>query len=136
MQLTFNFLNDQGIEGLPEFHETYAKMIALEATLEEFEYLRTAETAQPMGSETEELWVERNTGRNKYNINKEVLGVETESGLMKAIAQNQKETIISEINRQRNECLSTVGRLISVQEQILESAKNHIYMINPYYKNA
>ena len=69
-----------------------------------------------MGSETEEVWVERNTGRNKYLVNKEVLGVETKSELMRAIALDQKETIISEINRQRNECLSTVGRLISVQE--------------------
>ena len=91
-------------------------MIALEATLEEFEYLQTAEAAKPMGLESEEIWVERNTGRNKYSINKEILGVDTDSELMKIIAQNQRETIISEINRQRNECLSTIGRLISVQE--------------------
>lgn len=134
--MTMSFINDKGIQASYEFHQTYAKMIALEGTLEEFEYLLTAELAKPMGSESEEIFVERNTGRNKYQVNKEVLGVETDSELMKVIAQGQRETIISEINRQRNECLSTIGRLISVQDQIVESAKNHIYMINPYYKNA
>lgn len=46
MQQTMNFLNKfNQLEVSTEFHETYAKMIALEGTLEEFEYLLTAETA-------------------------------------------------------------------------------------------
>lgn len=100
MQQTMNFLNKfDFLEGSAEFHEAYAKMISLEGTLEEFQYLLTAETAKPMGSETEEVFIDRNTSRNKYLVNKEILGVQTQSKLMKAIAQDQKETITSEINR-------------------------------------
>jgi hypothetical protein len=63
------------LEGSTEFHETYAKMIALDGTLEEFQYLLTAETAKPLGSETEEIFIDRNSSRNKYMVNKEILGV-------------------------------------------------------------
>lgn len=88
MQMTMGVLNKFGLDGTKEFHETYAKMIALEATLEEFEYLLAAETANPIGGESEKIFVERNTDRNKYCINKEILGIQTQSELLKAISQN------------------------------------------------
>jgi hypothetical protein len=88
-----------------------------------------------MGSEAEEIFIDRNSSRNKYLVNKEILGVNSQSKLMKAIAQDQKETLTTEINRQRNECLGIIGRLINIQDQISDAAKNHILLTNPYYMN-
>jgi hypothetical protein len=86
MQMTMEVLQKLGQEASPQFHECYARLVSVDGILGEFEYLLKADTAQPL-DEVEEIQSDRNTARNAYMINRWILGLETESPLMKALAQ-------------------------------------------------
>jgi hypothetical protein len=53
MQMAMKFSKNTGIKATKEFHEAYAKLIAVDGIIDEFSYLKKADLAKPMQEEDE-----------------------------------------------------------------------------------